>query len=166
MELGRKVNSYPKGCWFESNWRSFAAGQRPGRPSQGLAPRSKTRKRHGNDATVYLPRIGQFDATHRSPAAPLLRDVLRALPLIALLGGGPAVAVAILGATDHTAAAWVVVFVGSLVGVAMARTGVPARRPARHRSASLRRIHGRANGVLAVSALVLATVMGTLAVLR
>lgn len=33
----------PKGCWFESNWRSSE-------PCQGLQPRSKTRKRRENES--------------------------------------------------------------------------------------------------------------------
>jgi len=32
----------PKGCWFESNWRSSE-------PCQGLVSRSKTRKRRANE---------------------------------------------------------------------------------------------------------------------
>lgn len=39
----------PKGCWFESNWRSSE-------PCQGRAPRSKTRKRRDNESDVRAPR--------------------------------------------------------------------------------------------------------------
>jgi hypothetical protein len=102
-------------------------------------------------------------AIHRSPAARgLLRDSLRALPLILALGFGPLLAVSVLVASDHVAAAWAVIAVGVLIGVAMARTGVPPRRRGRHRS-TVQRINHRAAIVLPTAAIVLATVMASIA---
>lgn len=136
--------------------------------SQVGVPRlSLTNSRGTRSACTKGKIVGQtWDKGH---SGELIRDALLALRYLLPIGGASLAAVAILAWTDHVAAAWVVVGVGVLIGVAMARTSPAPRAPRRPRRArrqlsTVQCINRRATLVLPLSAVALATLMAGIAV--
>jgi hypothetical protein len=104
-------------------------------------------------------------APNREPNRPA-SDALHVLTwYVAPVGLATFEVVAILARTNHIAAAWLTIGIVFLMGVAIARTGGRPASTGRHRSPAAWSVNHRAAIILPIAALVLASLLGLLAVL-